>query len=87
MSIKISSLLTKVHSLTNRQSAATILDFYKHMQDKGSSENHMINTIKGVLELALFVESQGFESIKKREQILLFLNLKSKDSKQDPDKR
>jgi hypothetical protein len=34
MSIKISTLLAKVHSLTNRQSAATILDFYKHMQDK-----------------------------------------------------
>src|SRR5919108_3466980 len=87
MSIKISTLLTKVHSLTNRQSAATILDFYKYMQDKGSSENHMINTIKVVLELAVFVEPQGFESIKKREQILLFLNLKIKDSKQDPDKR
>ena len=45
MSIKISTLLAKVHSLTNKQNAATILDFYKHMQDKGSSENHMINTI------------------------------------------
>jgi hypothetical protein len=76
MSIKISTLLAKVHSLTNRQSADTILDFYKHMQDKGSSENHMINTIKVVLELAVFVEPQGFESIKKRDQIqyILFLS-------------
>ena len=58
MSIKISTLLAKVHSLSNRQSAASILDFYKHMQDKGPSENHMINTIKVVLELAVFVASR-----------------------------
>jgi hypothetical protein len=34
MSIKISTLFAKVPSLTNRQSAVTILDSYKYMQDK-----------------------------------------------------
>jgi hypothetical protein len=86
MSIKISTLLAKVHSVTNRQSAATILDFYEYMQDKGS-ENHTVNTIKVILELAGFLGPQGYESIKKREQILSFLNSKIKDSQQDPDMR
>ncbi|HJT46681.1 MAG TPA: hypothetical protein VJ729_00755 [Nitrososphaeraceae archaeon] len=38
MSIKISTLLSKVDSLPNRQNASIIMDFYGYMQYKGSSE-------------------------------------------------
>jgi integrase/recombinase XerD len=57
------------------------------MQDKGSSENHISNNIKVVLDLAGFLEKMGYQDIEKKEQILSFLNLKIKDSKQDPEKR
>lgn len=57
------------------------------MQDKGSSENHIINNIKVVLDLAGFLGPLGYQDIEKKEQILSFLNLKIKDSKIDPEKR
>jgi integrase/recombinase XerD len=87
MSTKISTLLTKVDSLPNRENAAVILDFYKYMKDRGSSENHIINNFKVILNLAGFLGPEEYETIKKREQILSFLNSKIKDSKVDPERR
>src|SRR6187200_535622 len=49
MSIKISTLLSKVDSILNRQNASIIMDFYGYMQYKGSSENHKINNLKVIL--------------------------------------
>jgi hypothetical protein len=40
-----------------------------------------------VLDLAGFLGPLGYQDIKKKEQILSFLNLKIKDSKLDPEKR
>jgi hypothetical protein len=87
MSTKIPTLLAKVDSLPSRENAAIILDFYKYMEDKGSSENHIINNIKVILDLAGFLGPQGYEGIKKREQILSFLNSKIKDAHLDPERR
>ena len=87
MSTKISTLLAKVDFLPNKKNASIILDFYKYMLDRGSSENHIINNLKIILDLALFLGPQGYESIKKREQILSFLNKKIKDIKLDPERR
>jgi hypothetical protein len=57
------------------------------MQDKGSSENHIINNIKVILDLAGFLGALGYQNIKKKEQILSFLSSKIKDSKLDPERR
>ena len=75
------TLLAKIDSLPNRKNAAVILDFYRHMKDKGSSENHIINNIKVVLDLARFLETEEYETIKKKEQVVSFLNTKIKDVK------
>jgi hypothetical protein len=72
MSTEILTLLAKVDSLSNMENAAIILDFYKYMQDKCSSENYIINNIKVILDLAGFLRPQGYESIKKREQFFHF---------------
>jgi integrase/recombinase XerD len=87
MSTKVPTLLAKIDSLPNNENGAIILDFHKYMQDKGSSENHIINNLKVVLDLADFLGSLTYHDIRKRDQILSFLNLKVKDSKQDPEKR
>ena len=78
MSTKTPTLLTKIDSLPNTENAAMILDFYKYMQDKGSSENHISNNIKVILDLAGFLGPLGYQDIEKKEQILSFLNLKIK---------
>jgi nucleoid-associated protein YejK len=87
MSIKISTLLSKLDSLSNKKNASTIMDFYRYMQDKGSSENHQINNLKVIIDFTRFLGSEGFYSISKKEQITFFLNTKIKDAQQDPDKR
>src|SRR5918911_470002 len=87
MSIKISTLLSKVDSIPNRQNASIIMDFYGYMQYKGSSENHQINNLKVIIDFARFIGSEGLYSINKKEQIISFLNTKIKDGQQDPDKK
>ena len=87
MSIKISTLVSKVDSLSNKENAAIIMDFYKYMQDKGSSENHQINNLKVVIDFTKFLGSEGFYNISKKEQITSFLDTKIKNPQRDPDKR
>ena len=87
MSIKISTLLSKVDSIPNRQNASIIMDFYGYMQYKGSSENHQISNLKVIIDFARFIGSEGLYSINKKEQIISFLNTKIKDGQQDPDKK
>jgi hypothetical protein len=86
MSTRIPTLLAKIDSLPNRENAAIILDFYEYMQDRGPSENHIINNIKVNLDLASFLGLLRYQDIDKKEQILSFLNLKIKDSNLDPEK-
>jgi len=59
MSTKIPTLLSKIDILPNSENAAIILTFYKYMQDRGSSENHIINNIKVILDLASFLGPLG----------------------------
>lgn len=63
MSTKIPTLLTKIDSLPNTENTAIILDFYNYMQDKGSSENHISNNIKVILDLASFLGPLGYQDI------------------------
>jgi hypothetical protein len=74
MSIKISTLLSKVDSLSNIQKALILTDFHKYMQYKGFSENHQINNLKTIIDFARFLGPEEFCSISKKEQILSFLN-------------
>jgi hypothetical protein len=80
MSIKISTLLSKVDSLSNKKNASIIMDFYRYMQDKGSSENHQINNLKVIIDFTRFLGPEGFYSINNKEQITSFLNTKIKDA-------
>jgi hypothetical protein len=75
MSTKIPTLLAKIDSPPNRKNAAVILDFYRHM--KGSSENHIINNIKVVLDLARLLEAEEYETIKRKEQGVFIFEYKN----------
>ena len=88
-SIKLSTIVDKKISLVpNKENSAIIYDFYNYMQEKGSSENHQVNNLKVVIDFANFLGPNiTFYNIKKREQIIAFLNTKIKSSIIDPDKR
>ena len=87
MSTKISTLLGKVQSLSNKQNIPTILDFHTYMQKEGSSENHKINNLKVIIDFTKFLGQKSFHDINRKEQILSYLNGKVKDFQLDPDKR
>jgi integrase/recombinase XerD len=87
MSIKISTLLAKVDSLPNKQNASIIMDFYRYMQDNGSSENHQINNLTVTIDYAKSFGPTTFYEINKKDQIMPYLNTKIKDDRLDPDKR
>jgi integrase/recombinase XerD len=87
MSIKISTLLSKVQLIPNEQNRSIIMDFCSFMQAEGSSENHIINNLKVTLDFAKYLGHRSFYEINEREQILRYLNGKIKDAQIDPDKR
>jgi hypothetical protein len=87
-SVKLSTLVKKVNLVVqNTENQSTILEFYNYMQEKGSSENHQVNNLKVVIDFAKFLGPVSFYDIKKREQVISFLNQKIKSSEEDPDKR
>jgi hypothetical protein len=57
------------------------------MQQEGSSENHMINNLKVIIDFAKFLGLSSFQEINRKEQILSYLTGKIKDPQLDPDKR
>jgi integrase/recombinase XerD len=57
------------------------------MKKKGSSENHIINNLKVVIDYTRHLDSVKLYDVDKPDQIILFLNTKVKDTLTDPDKR
>ena len=57
------------------------------MQDKGSSENHIINNLKVLIEYVNYLNKTKLYDVDNKEHIIPFLNTKIKDGLIDPDKR
>ena len=87
LSVKISTLLDKVDSLQNKENASIIMDFYNHMYEKGSSENHKINNLKVIIDYAKHIGIVCFYDINKNSQVTSFLNITIKNASTDPEKR
>ena len=87
MSIKIATLLKKIELLSNKDNASIIMDFYGYMREKGSSENHIMNVLKVIIEYVNYSDETKLDEVDKREHIVPFLNIKIKDGSIDPDKR
>lgn len=88
-SVKLSTIVdNKIGLVPNKENSSIIYDFYKYMQEKGSSDNHQVNNLKVVIDFANFLGPDiTFYELNKREQIVSFLNTKIKSSDIDPDKR
>ena len=87
-SIRLSTLLKKISTMvTNRENISIILQFCQYMEEKGSSENHQVNNLKVVTDFARYLGPLSFYEVRKRDQIISFLNKKIKTIDQDPDKR
>jgi hypothetical protein len=88
MPAKLSTTINKIQLVPNSTNAGIISDFYSYMKNNGSSENHQNNSLKVVIAFAKFLGSDlTFRDIKRKEQIMAFLNTKLKDLNEDPEKR
>ena len=88
MSFKIVTLLKKIDSLKNKENPAVLINFYDYMREKGSSENHIMNNLKVLIEYVNYIREIRLCDIgKKKEYVVPFLNNKIKDGLIDPDKR
>ncbi|HJS64229.1 MAG TPA: hypothetical protein VJ767_05170 [Nitrososphaeraceae archaeon] len=55
-SVKLSTIVdNKIGLVPNKENSSIIYDFYKYMQEKGSSDNHQVNNLKVVIDFANFL--------------------------------
>ena len=75
MPSKLSTLVSKIPAIPNYKNAEVIDEFYQYMKENGASEKYMANELQTVLYYATFLGPHNcLLDIKKREQILTFLN-------------
>jgi integrase/recombinase XerD len=88
MPTKLSTTVSKIHTISNAANAAMIEEFHKYMKDNDASERHQNNALKVVIAYAKFLGSDNIlYDIKHKEQITSFLDSKIKPIEQDPDKK
>ena len=88
MSTKLTTTISKIASIPNSVNSELIDDFYKYMKSNGASERHQNNNLKVVIAYAKFLGTDvTFYDVQKKEQIIAFLDTKTKDTEVDPDKK
>lgn len=69
MPIKLSTPLSKVQYIPIRENAETINQFYAFMKNNNSSERHIVNNLKVILNFdGYFRHSKAFADIGKEEK-------------------
>ena len=85
---QLTTTINKIQSVPNQTNSVIINEFNQYMKDNDSSVHHQNNNLKVVIAFANFLgPSITFYEIKKKQQILAFLNTKIKDLNHDPEKR
>jgi integrase/recombinase XerD len=88
MPTKLSTTVSKIHTIHNAINATLIEEFHKYMKDNDSSERHQNNALKVVIAYVKFLGSdKTLYDIKHKEQITKFLDIKIKSVEQDPDRK
>ncbi len=87
MPIKLSTLLSKVEKLDLKDNSKTIEKFYLFMKNNDSSERHIVNNLKVMLNFEDFFKPGKNLKMIKRQDIDSFLDSKIKSTDIDPEKR
>ena len=58
MPAKLSTLLERVKNFKNKDNAELIYKFYEFMKSNSSSENHIINNLKAIINFGNFFQSE-----------------------------
>lgn len=88
MPMKLSTTIGKIQNIPNLMNREIISEFLEYMKNNGSSEHHQNNNLKVIIAFGKFLgEGSSFYDIKRKEQVLEFLNTKIKSYDEDSDKR
>jgi|SRR5919112_3042527 hypothetical protein len=89
MPTKLSTTIKQITTaVANPINSTLISDFYQYMKSNGASERHQNNNLKAIIAFGKFIGPIiTFYDIKRREDIVAFLNTKIKHHEQDPDKK
>jgi integrase/recombinase XerD len=89
MPTKLSTTIKQITTaVSNPVNSSLINDFYQYMKSNGSSERHQNNNLKAIIAFGKFIGPKvTFYDLKRREDIIAFLNTKIKHQEQDPDKK
>jgi integrase/recombinase XerD len=88
MPTKLSTTVSKIKSIPNTVNGSLIEEFYNYMKDNDSSERHQNNALKVVIAYTKFLGSDTtLYDVKRKEQIIGFLDTKIKPIEEDPDRK
>jgi integrase/recombinase XerD len=88
MTERLETVVSKIDRLPNRTNILLVKEFYAFLKANGTSERHQMNSIKAVTAFGHYLgPKKTFLMVKKKEQILAFLDTKEKPLSEDPDRR
>jgi integrase/recombinase XerD len=88
MPVRLSTTLNKINSLPNFTNAVLLNELNRYMKNNGASESHQNNCMKTMMAFAKFIGlNTTFYDIKRKAQIIEYLNTKVKTTEDDPNKR
>jgi hypothetical protein len=76
-------LLEKIKDITNKENAESIYKYYEFMKSNSSSENHIINNLKAIINCENFFQSNTSLKEIRRQDIIKFLDSKVKSPETD----
>ena len=87
MPFQYSTIVKKIDEISNEENKKLIYEFLEYMRNNRSSENHQINNLKCIINLAKWLDGTVFNEIIHRNQITAFLDTKMKSKAEDPDEK
>ena len=86
MPVRLSTTISKISLLANLTNQMLVTEFYEYMKNNGCSEKHINNNLKAIMNFADNLEPKTtFFDIRRKDQILIFLDIKIKTIEEDPD--
>jgi hypothetical protein len=89
MPAKLSTTVSKISLLSNKEDAFLISKFHRFMKENGASERHQNNNLKVVISYARYLGSKGkpLRDVKTKKGVLYFLNPKVKGKDEDHEQK
>jgi len=88
MPMELSTTLGHIKDIPNSVNAEVVKEFFQYLKDIGTSENYQNQNLKQLIGFAKSLGQElAFHDVKKKDQIISFLDTKIKNSNADPDKK